>query len=97
MRTTPLPESEPMLRRRIAAFQKGEPDPQATPEPVDRFMETSLAVKALGALKSVTFREINQRGWDVFIVEFETGRWEWAMSPLTPDGKVGGSLRRQMP
>ncbi|HTE39468.1 MAG TPA: serine hydrolase domain-containing protein [Steroidobacteraceae bacterium] len=96
-RTSPSPESEPMLRRRIAALQKGEPDSQATPEPQDKFAETSRAIQALGALKSVTFKEINQQGWDVFIVEFATSRWEWAMAPLSPDGKVIGSLRRKIP
>jgi RNA polymerase-interacting CarD/CdnL/TRCF family regulator len=48
-------------------------------------------VKALfagmGAVKSVTFKSVEQSGADVYVVEFEHGSTEWRII-LAPDGKI---------
>ena len=41
----------------------------------------------LGAVKSVTFKSVEQSGADVYVVEFEHGSTQWRII-MAPDGKI---------
>jgi hypothetical protein len=95
---TPLPGSEALLRRIIAEHQRGEIDYDAMTEPMARacreqiaMIRTMLAEK--GPLQSVIFKGVGPGGWDVYDVQFENGRLEWAFA-LASDGKISGIYLR---
>jgi hypothetical protein len=54
-------------------------------------IQTDLA--RMGALQGVSFKGVEQGGWDVYEVRFEHGNMEWRFA-LAPDGKVGGIFLR---
>ncbi len=54
-------------------------------------IQTDLA--RMGALQGVSFKGVEQGGWDVYEVRFEHGNIE-CRSALALDGKVGGIFLR---
>ena len=96
------PGTEASLHRFIEAVQKGEPNyddmtPQlagAARAQADRIVPS---MQALGALKSLTFRTTGPQGMDIFDGVFEKGRAEFAIAPLTADGKVSARMWRIVP
>jgi hypothetical protein len=47
----------------------------------------------LGTFKSLTFKNVNQGGGDVYTAAFERGNLIWSMAPLV-DGKIRGMGER---
>ncbi|HEX4272506.1 MAG TPA: hypothetical protein VHZ32_14015, partial [Rhizomicrobium sp.] len=91
---TPSPGSEAALRHQLAAVETGEFDYAAfSPELAALVRSQALAASqrfaALGALKSLTFKSVSQRGFDVYDAVFEHGElncWIWPLA----DGKIKG-------
>lgn len=91
---TPFPDSENLLRRAIAEYQRGEPDYGRMTSPLsEAAREQTDAIRKelerLGALRGVSFRGVNPQGWDVYEVTFENGKQEWAFT-LAQDGRFSG-------
>ena len=89
----PHADREASLRRYVESLEKGAPNyDEMTPElaTIVRYQqeETVATVKALGALRSISFEKGLARGEDLYLVTFEHGKVEWSMGPLTDDGKV---------
>ena len=87
------PDREASLRRFIASLQRGAPNyeemtPSAATNVREQLPILVALLKPLGALKSIRFVYGTETGADAYLVTFEHGRAEWAIGPLTPDGKV---------
>ncbi|MCC6131329.1 MAG: serine hydrolase [Acidobacteria bacterium] len=91
---TPAAGSEAALRRNVEELRTGQPDyskmsaplAEVTRQQLPKLKETILR---LGAVQSVTFKGVGQRGQDIYEVKFENGLTEWRIS-LMPDGKIEG-------
>ncbi len=89
---TPNPGTENALRRYIEAFQHGQPNyddmiPIAALLTYERLQKYADYFQKWGALKSLTFVEVNPRGNDQYLAIYEHGRAEMTVEPLSPDGK----------
>jgi hypothetical protein len=89
---TPSPDTEAALRHQIAAVEKGAFDTAAMWPPLAALVRSQAPVAvhtfaALGALKSVTFKNVGPDGYDLYEVEFEHGQLDWRIWPLA-DGKI---------
>jgi hypothetical protein len=89
----PSPGTEASLRRYIQSLENGMPNYDEMEPVVATKVRTQLTeilanMKRLGALKAVTFKSVSPEGMDIYDLEFERGRAEARMAPLTPDGKV---------
>lgn len=92
LRTTPAPESEAALRRLIPAMADGHP-----PEDIMSGAMVWLAgqelgryqadLKRLGALRDLTFIEVDPVGSDVFEATFDNGALVFTLA-MQPDGKI---------
>ena len=87
----PSPGTEEALRRVITGFFVGAPAYQImTPGLIKGTRQQLKALeemaKGLGPLKTLTFKKINPRGWDVSR-RLRKWRGDWAIQPLT-EGKV---------
>ena len=90
---TPSPGTEESLRRFIDSMQRGQPNYDEMTPPLaaanrSQVSRTGPLMKSFGALQSLTFRTVNAQGIDVYDAVFEQGRVEFAIAPLTSDGKV---------
>jgi beta-lactamase regulating signal transducer with metallopeptidase domain len=99
---TPSPGSEAALRHQIAAEENNQPDygvlmPGLAAATREQWSVIQQMISSLGPLKSVTFRSVSPEGVDVYDVDFERGRTQWHISPLSPDGKVQGLFWRRLP
>jgi cyanophycinase len=89
---TPAERSGAAIRKNIADVAAGTPDydamspglAAATRQQLDG-IRTLFA--NLGAVKSVTFKSVEQSGADVYVVEFEHGSTQWRIM-MAPDGKI---------
>ena len=91
-RTTPAPDSEAALRRLIPAMADGQP-----PEDIMSGAMVWLAgrelgryqadLKRLGALRDLTFIEVDPVGSDVFEATFDNGALVFTLA-MQPDGKI---------
>ena len=95
----PQPGSEAALRRVIAEHQRGEPDYDAmTPMLAALAREQRDLVvnglKAVGALKSLSFRGVGVSGADVYDAVFENDQMEWGIM-IGRDGKISTLYFRQ--
>ncbi|MGI6246506.1 MAG: MerR family transcriptional regulator [Pseudochelatococcus sp.] len=95
---SPFPDSENLLRRAIADYQRGEPDYGHMTSPLaDVARAQTEAIRdelaRLGALRAIAFRGVNPQGWDVYEVTFENGKQEWAFT-LAADGRFSGLYAR---
>jgi hypothetical protein len=89
----PHPDREASVRRYVESLEKGAPnyDEMVEAEAADVRQELPQLlqlIKAMGALKSVTYEHGTEDGADVYLVSFEHGQAEWTIGPLTADGKV---------
>lgn len=95
----PQPDSEATLRRVIAEHQRGEPDYEAM-SPVLATLareQRDLVVqglKAVGPLKSLTFRGVGVSGVDIYDAIFENDQMEWGIM-IGKDGKITTLYFRQ--
>jgi len=91
---TPSPGTEAALRHQIAAVEKKAFDTTAMSPPLAALVRSQAAVAvqtfaALGALKSLTFKNIGPDGFDLYQAVFEHGQLDWRVWPLV-DGKIKG-------
>ncbi|HXS06760.1 MAG TPA: alpha/beta hydrolase [Rhizomicrobium sp.] len=89
----PHPDREASVRRYVESLEKGAPNygemVEAEAADVRQELPQLLQlVRAMGALKSVTYEHGTDDGADVYLVSFEHGQAEWTIGPLTADGKV---------
>jgi hypothetical protein len=92
-RTTPLAESEAMLRRYIEAMGRGEPNYDRMTLEVATQTRQQLAfnqaiLSRLGALRAMSFRGVSSLGSDIYIAQFANGSAEWRIG-LVKDGSIG--------
>jgi D-alanyl-D-alanine carboxypeptidase len=100
-RTTAQPGGEAALRKLIADASAGTPD-YATMSP--QMQEASRAqlsriqemLKALGAVRAVTFERVTIEGLDIYRVDLEKGALLYTMA-LLPDGKIATVFFRAAP
>ncbi|RAK57634.1 S41 family peptidase [Phenylobacterium deserti] len=91
-RTIAQTGSEAAVRRSVEEIVRGEPDyARMTPELAEATRAQAGGMRqmlsGMGPLKSVTFREVNPIGADVYDVVFEKGALRW-MIVLAPDGRT---------
>lgn len=96
---TPSPGTEESLRRFFLAVVNGQPNyedmtPALAQAAREQWPRSGPTVKALGQLKSLSFIRVNTQGFDVYAAEFEHGKVEATIAPLTADGKVAGRTWR---
>jgi len=89
----PSPGTEASLRRYIESLEKGAPnydemEPFVATKVRTQLTEILANIKRLGELKTVTFKSVSPEGMDIYDIEFEHGRVEARMAPLTPEGRV---------
>jgi D-alanyl-D-alanine-carboxypeptidase/D-alanyl-D-alanine-endopeptidase len=89
---TPAPGAEAAVRRNIEELRAGEPKYELmSPALADLTRKQLPQIKALiaqlGALESITFKEVGPNGMDVFDAKFEHGSSRWSIM-LDSDGKV---------
>lgn len=99
---TPSPGTEAIIRRQIAALEKGKPDyermvPALAAVAQRQETGTLEMFRAQGAFQSLSFKGVAANGADVYEAMFEHGQLEWRIMPLTPDGKAEGEAVRQSP
>ena len=99
---TPSPGTEAALRHQIESMETGQRDyapltPQLAAAAQAQWPGTSQMIASLGALKSLTFKNVAPGGMDVYDVIFERGHVEWRIAPLTADGKISGMVPRRVP
>ena len=92
-KTKSSPGTEAALRRQIDGWERHRPLFDAmTPQMINRARAQKVGIQRLfdewGGLKSVTFDQVNNNGWDVYDVAFENGHGILSIGPLTADGKV---------
>jgi serine-type D-Ala-D-Ala carboxypeptidase/endopeptidase len=88
------PGSEAAVRRIIEELRVGEPKYELmTPAFADvtrqQLPQIKTLIAQLGAVETVTFKEVGPGGGDVYEVKFEHGSTEWRIV-LDSDGKVAG-------
>jgi hypothetical protein len=91
-RAGPSPDAEAALRKVISAVSTGEPDYGALEpdlvEGVKRDMPTTRReIASLGALQTLTFKEVDGLGSDVYHATFEHGELDWVIY-LTAQRKI---------
>jgi hypothetical protein len=85
--------TEAALRGYIEGWEKGEaPYDMMSAGAAKQTRTQADAIKimlaGLGNLKSVTFKAIDDHGWDTYMVVFEHGQPIWSIAQLTVDGKI---------
>ncbi len=101
---TPSPGTEDSLRRFIESEQNGQPNyeemtPALAAANRSSQPDNDLRMQRLGALQSLSFsgKDPAGRDMDIFDARFENGRAEFAIGPLTEDGKVAVRSWRVLP
>lgn len=94
---TPSPGTEAFLRRYVASQEAGKPDySEMAPglELAARAQQERLAndITKWGPLESVEFTRVNPGGADVYMLTFKNEKVRTLVTPVGPDGKVGGLL-----
>jgi hypothetical protein len=94
---TPSPGTKESLVRFIHSMQMGQPNydemsPAVAAANRSQVSRTGPLMKSLGPLKSITFRTVDARGFDVYDATFKKGRAEFSIAPLTSDGKVAARV-----
>lgn len=86
------PGSEDAIRSYIAGVLAGSPhydqmSPRLANVTRDQLLQNAPMFAAIGAVKSVTFKGVDQNGADIYQVEFEKATTGWQIT-LAPDGKI---------
>jgi CubicO group peptidase (beta-lactamase class C family) len=94
----PAPGSEAALRKMIEGIRAGKPDydrmsPGLAAATRQQLPGIQGAMTQLGALESLTFREVGPGGFDVYLAKFENGSLEFRLA-LSADGKVDAATMR---
>jgi len=90
---TPSPGTKASLLRYIKSLERGQPNYQEMSPEMATAVRKQLPliegiIRKMGALQSLRFKGVNAAGMDTYDATFANGRLEWAIAPLSPDGKV---------
>jgi beta-lactamase regulating signal transducer with metallopeptidase domain len=93
---TPTPGTEAAVRRLSDGMASGKPNyeemSQMLADATRKQMSTAQPlISGLGALKSVTFRNVSGQGLDVYLATYEKGTMVWRVG-LGPDGKIVNAM-----
>jgi beta-lactamase regulating signal transducer with metallopeptidase domain len=91
----PDPEREALVRRDIAAQQKGEPDleimsPSLIAAAKQQWPQIQQWNRRVGKFENLVFLHVSQQGWDIYDATYEHGHMIVSVGPLTPDSKLQG-------
>ena len=91
----PDPEREALVRRDIAAQQKGEPDleimsPGLIAAAKQQWPQIQQWNKRVGKFENLVFMHVSRQGWDIYDATYENGHMIVSVGPLTPDHKLQG-------
>jgi beta-lactamase regulating signal transducer with metallopeptidase domain len=94
--TTGTPGGEAAVRLLSDGTASGKPDYSKMGEELAAAVKAQLPVMqpqlaSLGALKTVTFRNVTAQGMDLYVATYERGSMAWRIM-LGPDGKIVGAL-----
>jgi len=86
------PASEALLRKAVDGLRDGHPDYQQMSPSLGAVTKMQLpqlqtTISALGALKTVTFKDVGPAGADIYEIAFEKGRTQWRII-VGADGKA---------
>lgn len=88
----PQPEAEAAIRQSIADILAGQPkydrmSPGLADVTRQQLPQLKTILGNLGAIQSVTFKDVEKNGADVYDIKFEHGSTEWQII-LAPDGTI---------
>jgi hypothetical protein len=91
----PDPEREALVRRDIAAQQKGEPDleimsPKLIAAAKQQWPQIQQWNRQVGKFEDLVFLHVSRQGWDIYDATYEHGHMIVSVGPLTPDHKLQG-------
>jgi beta-lactamase regulating signal transducer with metallopeptidase domain len=91
----PDPEREALVRRDIAAQQKGEPEleimsPGLITAAKQQWPQIQQWNRRVGKFENMVFLHVSQQGWDIYDATYEHGHMIVSVGPLTPDHKLQG-------
>jgi serine-type D-Ala-D-Ala carboxypeptidase/endopeptidase len=98
----PSPGTKASLLRYIDSLERGQPNYQEMTPEMATLVRKQLPliegiIRKMGALQSLQFKGVNAAGMDTYDATFAHGRLEWAIGPLTVDGKVAERGFRILP
>lgn len=93
---TPTPGGEAAIRRLSEGMASGKPNydemsPTLAEAAKNQLPFSQPLISSLGALKSLTFRNVSGQGMDVYLATYEKGTMVWRIG-LGPDGKIVNAL-----
>jgi hypothetical protein len=99
---TPDPEREAPLRRNIDGLIKGQPAfedmaPALIAVTNKQWPGIQKQFQGSGALKSLAFEKVDDRGWDAYLATFENKVIKFLIGPLDSDRKIQGLLMYPAP
>lgn len=97
----PMPDSEATLRKLIADHRAGTPDLDSMSPLLRSLVREQLPMvqaelARLGAVKTIAFRGVGSEGFDIYVVDLDSGRLEWGISKGA-DGLLNGLYMRPTP
>ncbi len=95
----PSAGTENALRRQLESWERKQPGNDRLPYNADSGSretpeEFAKLIARLGSLVGLRFVKVNQQGWDVFEASFATGKLEFSVAPLSPNGNLAGENYR---
>ncbi len=99
----PGPGTQQFIRGYIVGCEKGEPNyadmSTLLAAAVRRIQATNIAERhqRVGTFKTLAFKSVDRRGWDVYEATFTLGQVEYRIAPLTADGKAVSIAPRELP
>lgn len=96
------PGTEAFIRRYITGCEKGQPNyDEMTPALVQgvkgRQRTIGIRHRRAGIFKTLSFKGVDLRGWDVYEATFTQRQIEYRVPPLTADGKATDIAPREVP
>jgi bla regulator protein blaR1 len=93
---TPTPGGEAAIRRLSEGFASGKPNydemsPALAETAKKQLPAAQPLIAGLGALKSLTFRNVTAQGADLYLATYEKGTMAWRIG-LGPDGKIVNAM-----
>jgi hypothetical protein len=93
---TPTPGGEAAIRRLSEGIAYGKPNydemsPTLAEAAKNQLPTSQPLISGLGALKSLTFRNVSGQGLDVYLATYEKGTMVWRIG-LGPDGKIVNAM-----
>jgi hypothetical protein len=94
-KSAPDPEREALVRRDIAAQQKGAPDleimsPGLIAAVKQQWPQIQQWNRQVGKFENLVFLHVSRQGWDIYDATYEHGHMIVSVGPLTPDHKLQG-------